>query len=233
MRRFLLNEYPVNTVEYYIQQVPLFAELLQQDPQQFNTLMQHTSIMELEPGEVLIEKGTVGTIFYALVHGQLAIFPQKRPGEKAICELFPGQMLGALSVINQMPRTATVMVSSVEGATVLCTDYAVFGDVDDFSVISMGTKLHLFRDVVRHIRCTIQAYEVAIPDEELSRELTTLMMFAGEKDSLDEIEHLSELATALAWLLDKWNAKVTPQVPLFDESDIENKLAILLNMTRS
>lgn len=228
MRRFSLSEYAPETVQYYVRQIPFFAELAREEPAQFALLLKHTFIMELEPGEVLIEKGTIGSIFYSLVHGQLAIFEQKRPGATAICELFPGQILGVLSVINHEPRTATVVVSSVEGATVFCTDYTVFGELDDFSRITLATKLRMVRDVVRHIHATLKVYETEAPDEQLSSELAMLMEFDGVENSLEELEYLSELALALAWLLNNWNAKVIPTVAMFDESVIENRLLELL-----
>lgn len=230
MRKFPLNEYAPETIEYYVRQIRFFDDLARQDPAQYELLMKHTCIMELEAGEVLIEKDTLGCIFYSLVYGQLAIFHEKRPGESAICELFPSQILGALSIINHQPRTATVVVSSVEGATVFCTDFSIFGELDDFSRVSLYTKLAMFRDVVRHIHATLQNYEKQVPDELLSQELSTLMEFQGEQNSMEELEHFAELAIGLAWLLGRWNAKAAPSVPMFDEALLERRISALLNI---
>lgn len=223
-------EYEPATVDFYVQQIPFFANLKHNDYAQFATLMKHTRIIELEAGEVLIEKGTVGNIFYSLVHGQLAIFHNKRPTDTAIGELFPNEIFGALSVINQEPRTATVVVSSVEGATVFCTDYSVFGELDDFSVVSMNTKLTMFRDVVKHIHKMLKSYEQEVPDALLSEELSTVMEFRGTENSQEELEYLAELATALAWLLERWNAKIIPAIPMFDEAVIEARVSAMLNL---
>lgn len=230
MRKFSLSEYAPETIEYYVRQIQFFDDLARQDPAQYAVLMQHTCIMELEAGEVLIEKDTMGCIFYSLVHGQLAIFHEKRPGDAAICELFPSQILGALSIINHQPRTATVVVSSIEGATVFCTDFSIFGELDDFSIVSLRTKLEMFRDVVRHIYATLLNYEREAPDESLSSELSTLMVFHGERNTMEELEYFAELAVGLAWLLGRWNAKIVPQVPMFDEAVLESRLSALLNI---
>ncbi len=230
MRKFSLSEYAPETIEYYVRQIQFFDDLARQDPVQYDVIMQHTCIMELEAGEVLIEKDTMGCIFYSLVHGQLAIFHEKRPGDAAICELFPSQILGALSIINHQPRTATVVVSSIEGATVFCTDFSIFGELDDFSIVSFSTKLAMFRDVVKHIYATLQNYEREAPDELLSQELSTLMEFHGKPDTMEELEYFAELAIGLAWLLGRWNARIVPHVPMFDEALLERRLSALLNI---
>lgn len=230
MRRFPLNQYAKETVEHYIQQLPFFAELAKVDNQQYQILLQHSQIIELEPGEVLIEKGTVGDDFYSLVSGKLAIFQQRRPDDCAVCEIQAGKTLGALSIINHEPRTATVVVSSVEGATVISTDYAIFGEIADFSSINLATKRHMFIHVINQIREVIDRYAVDLPNATLTEELSTLTAYVGEAGSLDELEYLSEQAMALAWLLDRWNAITIPNVHLYDEAVIEQRLMKLLDL---
>lgn len=223
-----LSDYPPTLINHCIEQIDFFAGLVTADPQQLLVLMQHTCLIELEAGEVLIEKDTIGSAFYSLVRGQLAIFPEKRLADTAICELLPSQIVGALAMLNQQPRTATVAVSSVDGALVLATDFTVFGELTDCSVISLSTKLSLFRHVVQHIYHTLQQLERDIPDTRLSEELSALMLYQHQQGTLDELEHLAELATGLAWLLDCWNHRITPCVPMFSEKALEAKLMALM-----
>lgn len=232
MLRKALSDYPPILVEHCISQIDFFARVAETEPQQLAILLQHTCLIELEAGEVLIEKGTIGSAFYALVRGQLAIFPEKRLEESAICALQPSQIVGALAMLNRQPRTATVAVASLDGALVMATDFTVFGELDDFSVISLPVKLSLFRHVVQRIYQTLQDAERNNPDAGLSEELAALMLHSHKAGTLDELEHLAELATGLAWLLDCWNHRITPSVPMFSERALEQKLAALLKRPR-
>src|SRR5690606_21243829 len=119
MLRKALNDYPPTLIDHCISQIDFFAGVAAEYPQQLAVLMQHTTLIELEAGEVLIEKDTIGEAFYALVRGQLAIFPEKRLAETAICALQPSQIVGALAMLNRQPRTATVAVASLDGALVM------------------------------------------------------------------------------------------------------------------
>jgi len=133
-----------------------------------------------------------------------------------------------LSIINHEPRTATVVVSSIEGATVFCTDYSMFGELDDVSVVSIASKRMMFMDVIAGIRQVIERCMRELPNVALSEELSTLEEYVGEEGSIDELEYLSEQAMALAWLLNRWNRLQEPQVMMFDEAAIEKRLMQLL-----
>lgn len=228
MLRKPLDSYPQTLIEHCISQIDFFAALAENDAEQLALIMQHTQLIELEAGEVLIEKDTIGNAFYALVRGELAIFPDKQLGDQAICRLLPSQIVGALAMLNRQPRTATVAVASLDGALVMATDFTVFGELDDFSAIHLTTKLCLFRLVVQHIYQTIIAMQAQSPDQRLAEELAILMQSPHQPDSVDELEYLAEFAMGLAWLLASWNLKVQPEVEMFSETALEQKLAALL-----
>lgn len=232
MLRKSLSSYPNELIEHCISQIDFFAALAESAPEQLALIMQHTVLIELEAGEVLIEKGTIGDAFYALVRGDLAIFPEKRTSEHAISLLVPSQIVGALAMLNQQPRTATVAVASMDGALVMETDFSVFGELNDCSRIHLATKLLLFRLVVASIHKTLCSMEITAPDQSLSDELAILLDSTAEPDSLDELEYLAELAMGLAWLLDRWNHKVEPHVAMFSEQALEQKLAALLKQSK-
>ncbi|HEY9034236.1 MAG TPA: cyclic nucleotide-binding domain-containing protein [Pseudomonadales bacterium] len=228
MLRKNLSDYNEHSLQQLGRRIAFFRHLADSDPGQLQCLLSHSVMIELEPGEVLIEKGTRGSEFYALAEGQLAIFPEKRLADTAICELWPGQLVGVLAMLNQQPRTATVAVSSLAGATVFATDFRRFGALEDFSVISLSSKLALLREVVGHIHATLRQCERDVPDAGLSNELATLTDFAGRPGSLDELEHLAEQAAGMVWLLDCWNQRLPARVPMFSEQQLEQQLAGLL-----
>lgn len=228
MLRKSIADYSPDQVRQLARQVVFLRHLADQDPTQFAALMARSQIVELEPGEVLIEKGTLGDEFYALAQGQLAIFPERRLADTAICELMPGQVVGALSMLNRQPRSATVAVSGIDGAQVFALPFAVFGRLDEFGCVSLDTKLRLFREVVEHILSTLHHFERIAPDVVLSGELYSLAPFDGRAGSFAELEYLAEMAGALAWLLDCWNQRMPARVEMFSEASLEQRLAGLL-----
>lgn len=228
MRRRALSEYAPEVIDYFVRQVPFFDELARLDRPQFDLFMANSVMMDLEAGEVLIEKGSIGNKFYSLVQGKLGIFTEKTPSENAIGELVPSQLVGVLSIINQEPRTATVAVSSAEGATVFETDFSIIGELDDFSQVSLSTKILLCREVVRRIRTTLEMSQRLSNDELLAEELSTLMFFEGVASTIEELEYLVELASALTWLLENWNNRADACVEIFDEQSIKARLVPLL-----
>lgn len=230
MRRIMLDQYTPSQLLHLCRPVAFFRHLAQADMAQFALLMRHSCLMELEAGEVLIEKDTVGERFYSLLAGQLAIFPEKRQADTAINELSAGTIVGALSMLNRQPRTATVAVSSMDGAKVLATDFSVFGELEDMGRVSLACKLQFFREVAGHIYRMLKEYQYQVSDDLIREELCTLMSFEGRRNSLDELEYLTEFASALAWLLNCCNSRIEPKVRMFSESRLESRLARRLKL---
>lgn len=59
-------------------------------------------------GKTIVEEGEVGTIFYFIVSGTAAVV---RHGRK-VADLGPGQYFGELSLLDRLPRNATVKATS-------------------------------------------------------------------------------------------------------------------------
>jgi CRP-like cAMP-binding protein len=91
----------------WLEHVPLFrgCEALTLD-----RLADATDALEFAAGHAIVQQGQVGNGLYIVVSGAVRIVA----GDADLARLGPGDFFGELSVIDQQPRTATVMA---EGPT--------------------------------------------------------------------------------------------------------------------
>lgn len=209
-----LGKYSAEEIRRLVSQIPFFVDLLETDKAQFDRIIEHTTVQTFEPGEVILHKATIDKNFYSLIKGKVDVFPDFEPGKKAISQLSTGQILGALSIINDEPRTATLAASNDEGATLIVTDFSIMGELNDFSQVSLSTKISFFNSVVNNIRWKLEVYKKNTTDPTLAQELKVLTPYDGRKNTVDELEHLAEHAEHLGCLLDSWNDAVEPNIDL-------------------
>ena len=94
--------------------VPLFASL---DRQDLLTLATSTREREYQPGEELMRQGDTGVGLFILTQGRVRV-TQGRQGETYdLGVLEHGQVFGELSLLDDMPRTATI--TAIEPSTVI------------------------------------------------------------------------------------------------------------------
>ena len=79
---------------------------------------------ELAPGETVVAEGEAGNRFYVVLSGLLRATQGGR-GERGV--LRPGDYFGEVSLLTEVPRTATV--EAVTPATVASCDRAVFDEL--------------------------------------------------------------------------------------------------------
>ncbi|HEY9033596.1 MAG TPA: cyclic nucleotide-binding domain-containing protein, partial [Pseudomonadales bacterium] len=148
--------------------------------------------------------------FYFLLKGQLDVYPDADIKGKPINQLSPGQVFGALAIINDQPRTASLAASGSTGSTLFATDFSIFGALDDFSVIKLETKLSFLRIVVNNTRWKLEVYKMNDPDHPLAARLDSIHRFSGEKNSLDELHHMVQQSKELGDILNDWNHSMLP-----------------------
>lgn len=209
-----LKEFGLANLKQLLAQIPFFADLAGHAATEYDLLLKSSKIYSLDPGEVLVTKGTKSPLFYVLLKGQLDVFGEEEPGEAALSQLGSGQVIGALGALNNDERTATLASSRDEESSVLAIDYSNFGALDDFSKISMMTKIRLYRSVVNNTRFKLETYKKMSDDPTLAQELSLYPPFSGERDSLAELKSLAEAAQGLACLLDSWNEVADPNIEL-------------------
>jgi signal transduction histidine kinase len=101
----------------YVEQLratPLFAELPENA---LELLCARAEPMTLQPGQTLIEEGSVGDSLFVVLRGELDVTKRSGEGDLPLARVGPGAIQGEMAAIEERPRTATVR--AVDGAEVL------------------------------------------------------------------------------------------------------------------
>lgn len=232
MRKISLSEYPEATIQTLLSQIPFFNDLSLHDLQQYNLLLTHSYMIELSPNEQIIRKGTIDKTFYFLLKGQLDVYPDEQAKTKAINQLSPGQVFGAVAIINEQPRTASIAASKDTDATLFATDFSIFGSLDDFSHIKLETKLSFLRIVVNNTRWKLEVYKMNDPEHALASKLDAIKRHTGNKSTADELHNLAKQSQELGDLLNEWNASMQ-STSVKSDSPKKSKLFALLSGIRN
>ena len=80
---------------------PLFKGI---DPEGLAKLAALATPVDFPPGHVIARQGEIGTCFFVIVSGEVRVV---RDGA-VVARLGPGEFFGELSVLDRMPRNATV-----------------------------------------------------------------------------------------------------------------------------
>lgn len=193
-------------IETLLSGIPFYKDLMFNDPDQMKILLSHSQLFEPAPGEVVIEKGARDNVFYFLLSGQLAVYPDGKKKGEALSYLSAGQILGALALLCKSPRTATLVADPKSSRVQLFgADFSPFGELADFSKISLNTKLLLWRMVMNNTRWKLSVYRMQNPDHALSDALQKVETFTGEKGTIEELQSLDRQIHQLTDLMQKWN----------------------------
>lgn len=212
MKTIALSQYSHETLDTLLSGIPFYKDLMLEDRLQNGILLRYSRVFEPAPGEVILRKGDRPDTFYFLLKGQLIVYPDGDLAAPAVNYLSAGQVFGALSLLCQSPRTATVVADpKVTKVMLFGTDFVPFGDLENFGKIKLSTKLALWRMVVHNTRWKLEVYRMEHPDHPLAPELRKVELFKGERNSLDELRSLDRQVRQLTDILLKWNTALTSQ----------------------
>lgn len=181
--------------------IPFFARVQSAEPKQMQVLYDHARLVELQPGEVVIRAGEFDSWFFFVLKGHLLV--GRGDGEGVLAQLSPGDVFGALAVIRDSERSATIAASEAGRAVLLGIDSAPFGDIDDIENVSLSTKSAFLETVNAELRARLMLYRQAFPEKSLAK--TALPASAGTAFDLAELLVLAEEAEQLAEQLLAWN----------------------------
>lgn len=183
--------------------VPLFADL---PSDAIRVLADNIQVQHLEDNEVLFRRGDPGGALYAILSGTVKVVLQDEHGERLLRELGMGDSLGEMSLLDDSPRTATVISASPVDLLVLHRE-----DFLDVMTALPPDKLGQLRDIAAGMRAKyadllkgIPMFE-GLPDQVLSELVGKL-----SADSLDQGEvlfHKGDPGDAL-YLVDKGWVKI-------------------------
>src|SRR5690554_7497699 len=96
-------------------------------------------------------------------------------------------MFGVMAMVLSNKRSASIKVSS---RTVLLAgiDYEHFNNLSDFSLFSLSTKISFYRMLNNNIRWNIEQKRIENPDHPLIAKLRTLPIYAGDKNTQEELD---------------------------------------------
>lgn len=207
MKQVNRSDYPADRIQRLFSGIPFFNEVLRADEEQFNRLMELCELLEADPGDTVIRQGDSDSCLYFLLRGQLAVMAENGGSQsQPLNYISPGEVFGTLAMIRGTPRTATIRVDeSAREAVLAKLDYVHFNDINDFSVLSMETKVGFYRMVVHNIRWTLEVNKMQDPSNPLVTALRKVPLYTGPKGGEEELKALHEQAHGLADLLCRWN----------------------------
>jgi CRP/FNR family cyclic AMP-dependent transcriptional regulator len=103
----------VSTVDF-LAKVPLFASLDQKD---LLTLGASARERQYQPGEEIVRQGDTGVGLFVLTSGQVRVTQERQGTSFDLGVLEHGQVFGELSLLDDLPRTATI--TAIEPSTVI------------------------------------------------------------------------------------------------------------------
>jgi putative peptide zinc metalloprotease protein len=88
-----------------LRRMPLFAELESQQVQLVAATMKEDAY---ETGQVIIRQGEIGDTFYVIQSGRVQVTVEQAGEQEVLAERGPGEYLGEIALLLEVPRTATV-----------------------------------------------------------------------------------------------------------------------------
>ena len=203
-----LSEFKPEDIASLLRRIPFFKELQKDSDEQLSALMGFSCIVELDPGETIMRRGDRGSWLYFLIKGSLSVYLDDPSEGKPLNHITPGELFGDLALLCDHERKATVAAdANGKPATLFATDFKPFGDIHNFSTVSLETKLIFYRTMVHSIRWRLEQKRMENGSHPLAQELRQIKFFSGEKGSAAELQSLFEQAQQLASILDRWNTE--------------------------
>lgn len=200
------RQFPRDTIEQLLQPIPFYRNVKQDEPWQFDVLLEHSRIVYFCGGEAVLHRGETDRWLYFLLKGRLAVYADDNTEGEPVNYITPGEVFGDLSMLVNRQRTANVIADSAcREVVVFGTDFKAFGELEDFSVIALVTKLAYYRNTVLSLRWKLDVYRVKYPEHELSDRHHRVKLYTGEKGGVAELRALFQQAQALAQILVAWN----------------------------
>lgn len=215
MEIYPLDQCPQQAIDALVGAVSLFKQVMITDPDQFQLLLQHSQILELRPGEIVIEAGQIDSWLYFLLRGQLVVYAGEHV-KKRVNSITPGEVFGDLAILMDHMRSALIIADTrCKRSMVVRTDFSIFGEVEDVSRVSLPVKLIFYRNIVHNLRWKLELYRSQLPNHPCAPGHHKVRLHTGPRDTAAELASLDAQARQLAELLLGWN------VALLDESVLE------------
>ena len=230
-----LSDYPRDAVDRLLNVIHLFRDIRASSEWQYDVLLKRSRLVSLQSGEKLLNAGDVDQWVYFLLRGELHVLMDSEEqgvaaSERPLAIIRPGEVFGDLSMLLAEPRSATIVAAPASRDTqVLGVDCTLFGDLEDFSLLHLPTKLVFYRNMVHSLRWKLEVYRSKYPDHQLADSHRKLKLYTGPKNSREELLALADQARALARILLDWNAEFGSGELMDDNSEMSDFLESMLS----
>jgi CRP-like cAMP-binding protein len=122
-------------------------------PQTIRDFVQRLPLVQLEPGETVFREGEPGRELFVVLEGELEVLKGGRSQhhEARVAVLGPGDWFGEMSILDVMPRSATVRVLALTRLLRLSSsdlDALYRRDVKEYAIL----VLNIAREMSRRLR---------------------------------------------------------------------------------
>jgi hypothetical protein len=202
-----LADYKNDEIKPLLARIPFFKQLQVQAGNQLGVLLNYSYIVELDAGETIMRRGDRGSWLYCLIKGRLNVYLNETHQSRPLSYITPGELFGDLALLGDHERKATVAAEAgSKKALLFATDFKPFGDLANFNLIDLNTKLVFYRTMVHSIRWRLEVNRMEHPMHPLAALLRHVPTYSGAKGVDDELYALFDQAQFLASVLDRWNA---------------------------
>lgn len=208
MKIIEIRQVPAAELTTLLGRIPFFKELKQRDERQLQLLLTYSCLVELTAGETIMRRGQKGTWLYFLIKGELEVFRDEPLPGAALNTITPGELFGDLALLFDRERKATVAAKGERGALLFAFDFKAFGDLANFSQVTLSTKLLFYRTLLHSVRWRLEVNRIEQPRHPLVQELLKVPVYLGPKDGAEELQALHAQAYTLAGLLERWNQDI-------------------------
>lgn len=198
-----LSELDGRSLTQLLAGLPFYKELKKSDERQFQQVVSISRLVQLQPSEVIMRSGEQGSWLYYLIKGQLEVLVPEY--EQPVSQIMPGELFGDLALFSGQARSATVQASAQSPVvTVIATNYAEFGELNDFKKINLATKLKFYQSINHSVRWKLELMRMQDRNHPFAKELLAQPLYKGAKDSPLELEFLHQQVVSLSSLLLRW-----------------------------
>lgn len=133
----------------YLREIGLFGGL---DDAVLESFVQKLPIVDIQPGDTVFREGELGRELFVVLGGEMEILKQsKKDHDSRVAMLGPGDWFGEMSILDVMPRSATVRALAPARALKLSAadlDGLYRRDLKAYSII----VLNIAREMSRRLR---------------------------------------------------------------------------------
>lgn len=138
----------------FLHQIQLFSGL---DNYALERLVAMSTELTLKPGDYLIREGEMGDSMFVIVEGDLQVLKKVGDSSVVIAKRYPGEVIGEMAVLDQAPRTASVV--ALTPSRLLQIDQETFTALLDWSPTAARAVLRTFAARIRNTEAVLRQSE--------------------------------------------------------------------------